>query len=416
MVYNLIGLDEQNTEALCFSKAAVLHFSQLDFVGKVPSMCGLTSSAVRLGNGSTRGGHFAMGRYKTEKRICVICGGEFDAAMQAGRKTCSETCRKRLYLNRPLTMMKRCEVCGHEFLTPHYGRKYCSEECRRVKSKQYSRRTKRKQYIVHKQKPVVLPLNCVWCGIGFIPDRQHPNQKFCSEKHRNQFHHKKQRAIRTQKEREDREKIACGICGNMFVPTKDHHRYCTDKCSAKAYKAGKKREYKARAEKAKQKTEGVRKICQYCGVAYSSGGSKYCCDDHRFAAWWGYERPNKTPKLCEWCGKEFETSRPNQTCCCSEHGKKVSNQRRRATLKRVIHSHYSRWDVFERDNFICHICGHVIDMDAVAPALYSPTIDHVIPLAKGGYDTIENVKAAHFICNSKKSDSHVCTRAVNNVL
>ncbi len=55
-------------------------------------------------------------------------------------------------------------------------------------------------------------------------------------------------------------------------------------------------------------------------------------------------------------------------------------------------------------------------MDAVAPALYSPTIDHVIPLAKGGYDTIENVKAAHFICNSKKSDSHVCTRAVNNVL
>lgn len=61
MEYNLNCLDEQNTEALCVNEAAVNHFSQSDIVGKAPSMCGLASSAVRLGNGSAHGGHFALG-------------------------------------------------------------------------------------------------------------------------------------------------------------------------------------------------------------------------------------------------------------------------------------------------------------------------------------------------------------------
>ena len=62
MCYNWNCLDEQNTEALCFSKPAV--FSQLYIVGKAPFMCGLTSSAARLGNGGTHGGLFAMAQRK----------------------------------------------------------------------------------------------------------------------------------------------------------------------------------------------------------------------------------------------------------------------------------------------------------------------------------------------------------------
>jgi len=59
MWYNFYCLDEQFTGALCFKAAG---FSQLYIVGKAPSMCGLTSSVVRLGNGSAHRGRFAMGR------------------------------------------------------------------------------------------------------------------------------------------------------------------------------------------------------------------------------------------------------------------------------------------------------------------------------------------------------------------
>jgi 5-methylcytosine-specific restriction endonuclease McrA len=67
MWYNTYCQDEQNTEALCLSEAA--QFSQLNIVGKAPSMCGLTSSAVRLDNGSAHGGRFVM-------KKCTRCGGE----------------------------------------------------------------------------------------------------------------------------------------------------------------------------------------------------------------------------------------------------------------------------------------------------------------------------------------------------
>ena len=36
---------------------------------------------------------------------------------------------------------------------------------------------------------------------------------------------------------------------------------------------------------------------------------------------------------------------------------------------------------------------------------YYPSIDHVIPLSKGGIDTWNNVRLSHRICNSLKSDS-----------
>lgn len=50
----------------------------------------------------------------------------------------------------------------------------------------------------------------------------------------------------------------------------------------------------------------------------------------------------------------------------------------------------------------CHICGKTIDYTLKYPDRMAFTIDHVVPLHKGGTDTIENVKAAHAACNSKK--------------
>ena len=50
----------------------------------------------------------------------------------------------------------------------------------------------------------------------------------------------------------------------------------------------------------------------------------------------------------------------------------------------------------------CHICGEAIDytLHYLEPKAF--VIDHVVPLTKGGSDTIDNVKAAHRDCNSIK--------------
>ena len=51
----------------------------------------------------------------------------------------------------------------------------------------------------------------------------------------------------------------------------------------------------------------------------------------------------------------------------------------------------------------CHICGQPIDYNLPHTDPMSFVVDHVIPLSKGGADTIENSRASHARCNAKKS-------------
>jgi 5-methylcytosine-specific restriction endonuclease McrA len=67
-----------------------------------------------------------------------------------------------------------------------------------------------------------------------------------------------------------------------------------------------------------------------------------------------------------------------------------------------------RIDIFvlaERDNFVCHICSGFVDMSVSRVSRFGATVDHVVPISKGGLDSLENVRLAHWICNIRKSDS-----------
>lgn len=60
----------------------------------------------------------------------------------------------------------------------------------------------------------------------------------------------------------------------------------------------------------------------------------------------------------------------------------------------------------------CHLCGNEIDYDAASHLEpLSFTIDHIIPLAKGGTDTIDNLAAAHRKCNRDKGDGGPAIKA-----
>lgn len=52
----------------------------------------------------------------------------------------------------------------------------------------------------------------------------------------------------------------------------------------------------------------------------------------------------------------------------------------------------------------CGICGTDIDYTLPHMDPMAFVVDHVVPLIKGGPDTVDNKQAAHRLCNSQKYD------------
>ena len=55
----------------------------------------------------------------------------------------------------------------------------------------------------------------------------------------------------------------------------------------------------------------------------------------------------------------------------------------------------------KRDGNSCSLCGRAVVRKS---GWWGPSIDHVIPLSKGGQHCADNVKLAHTLCNNLKGD------------
>jgi 5-methylcytosine-specific restriction endonuclease McrA len=58
--------------------------------------------------------------------------------------------------------------------------------------------------------------------------------------------------------------------------------------------------------------------------------------------------------------------------------------------------------VYERDGWTCGICLKRINKRAKYPNPLSPSLDHIIPMSRGGGHQYVNVQAAHLRCNIEK--------------
>ena len=58
--------------------------------------------------------------------------------------------------------------------------------------------------------------------------------------------------------------------------------------------------------------------------------------------------------------------------------------------------------IFIRDGWVCQICGKPVNPDEKYPSSVSPSIDHIVPLSRGGSHTFENVQLTHLKCNKQK--------------
>lgn len=183
----------------------------------------------------------------------------------------------------------------------------------------------------------------------------------------------------------------CMICDNPVPPKTGYgaqKQVCSDACAAERERRRHKKENDAARERKRlwyqENQERIR------------------------AAWLISQTPEKrivaTVRTKQWCKDNPEQRRKNRQAWFKANPEKraATGQRRRARERGVPSEFVTVLELLREQDSCCHICDQFIDSSIKMPDPQSPTIDHLIPLARGGTGLRDNLKAAHMRCNSIK--------------
>lgn len=81
------------------------------------------------------------------------------------------------------------------------------------------------------------------------------------------------------------------------------------------------------------------------------------------------------------------------------HGGGRRGHQGRAKLYGVPHEPVNPRAIFESDQYQCQLCGKQLHPHTSWPSPDYPTLDHIVPLSKGGPHTQDNVQTACYRCN-----------------
>jgi hypothetical protein len=178
----------------------------------------------------------------------------------------------------------------------------------------------------------------------------------------------------------------CCHCLSAVIPADSRSvNYCSNSCSQRASNAG------------RRPVRG----CVYCGEPLPYGSSRYC-SDHR-----GY---NAAIIDCIVCGATFQRTHGGLCCSteCSEEAKRERYRRKnRARRTKSRPGVYTLREIGDRAGWRCHLCGKKVRGDLSGMHPRGPTIDHLVPLSKGGTDSARNVDLAHRSCNVSRGNTDV---------
>jgi len=165
----------------------------------------------------------------------------------------------------------------------------------------------------------------------------------------------------------------------------------------------------------------VRSMCRWpeCQDFASSAGM---CQMHRARGdrmgnvvdpWLTWQRN----PYCMFCDEPFDASRSTQRFCSSRcsvadwvqrnpsHYKAMcakASAKRRARLKAVPSETFTISEVRAARGDACHLCGEPINFSLKWPDPMSPSLDHLVPIARGGGHLLSNAAMAHLTCNIRK--------------
>jgi len=75
---------------------------------------------------------------------------------------------------------------------------------------------------------------------------------------------------------------------------------------------------------------------------------------------------------------------------------------RRARINQARLEDFDRLEIFERDHWICQICNRPVDREKPWRKPTSPSLDHIVPVARGGEHSRANAQTACLRCNMRK--------------
>lgn len=180
--------------------------------------------------------------------------------------------------------------------------------------------------------------------------------------------------------------------------------------------------------------------CPVCEVSFQPldrGRRQLCCSaDCRRARISTRSKERRRARLveraCGECGDIFLPLDGNTRYCSTSCRKRHGNNLGRALGKPWIVKTYTGWtparqaayqrrralikgatapgelivpaDIYERDGWVCGLCGDDVDRDLNYPDPMSASLDHVVPVSLGGPHAMSNVQCSHLFCNLSKNN------------
>ena len=119
-------------------------------------------------------------------------------------------------------------------------------------------------------------------------------------------------------------------------------------------------------------------------------------------------------EVCLRCNALFIPKYKGMQYCssvCSNRARYATHKDHRIKKLRnvIVDKNITLMALYQRDGGKCWLCGKACDYNADSNDNSYPSIDHVIPLSKGGKHSWENVKLAHRGCNSAKGSRLIVT-------
>lgn len=133
--------------------------------------------------------------------------------------------------------------------------------------------------------------------------------------------------------------------------------------------------------------------CKVCGRPYT-------------VAQWMDDKGLKFMSNPGYCSTECERI-TRRKCEHRRDGHRDNHRKRARTHGSEYESGITLKKLVKRDGLRCALCGDICNWDDKEWGYTGPTypsIDHIIPISKGGGHTWSNVQVAHLICNSNKGD------------
>lgn len=116
----------------------------------------------------------------------------------------------------------------------------------------------------------------------------------------------------------------------------------------------------------------------------------------------------KIQKYCLECGEPFTTSRSRARYCspvCAKQNERRVQRLKNSGCSLILDRDITVDKLFRMQDGRCANCGKELNLSTHYQSSNAPTIDHIIPIVRGGTHSWGNVQMLCLSCNSSKGDT-----------